>query len=430
MTKEANHPKKFNFTKSSVEALPAPDSGRVYYYDFGGSMSVKGLTVCVSSTSGRVFYSYRKVNGKPERIKIGNYTDLTVDAARKAATDINSSVGRGGNPNERKREGRAELTLGELFGEYLKRYAIPHGKKTIQDMQDNFARYLGEVADVEPKKHGKKRVKPNGAVNWQNQKLSAIKRIDVQKLHSNLGVHSGNATANRTLELLRAIINKGASWGMFKGDNPCEGITKFSLQSRDRFLHGDELARFFEAVADEPNESIRDYVLMSLLTGARKANVLAMRWEHVDLSRGTWFLPDTKNGTSQTIPLTTQAKAILEARSNNKAGDFVFAGDGVTGHMTSPKRAWAKILAKAQLKDLRLHDLRRTLGSWQAATGASLVVIGKTLNHKDISTTSIYSRLSLDPVRESMETAQAAMLAAGGITPKAEVLEFKKSNGK
>ena len=429
MSEEFSQSKKFNFTKATVEALPAPDTGRVYYYDFGGSMSVKGLTVCVSSTGGRVFYSYRKVAGKPERIKIGNYTDLTIDAARKVATDINSSVGRGDNPNDRKRAKREELTLGGLFDEYLKRYVVPHGKKTLQDMKDNFARYLGEVADVAPKKHGKKRVKSEGAVNWQNRKLSAITRIEVQKLHSDLGVHSGNATANRTLELLRAVLNKGASWGMFKGDNPCEGVTKFSLQSRDRFLHGDELARFFEAVAQEPNESIRDYVMMSLLTGARKANVLAMRWEHVDLNRGTWFLPDTKNGTSQKIPLTTQAKAILKERLKIKAGDFVFAGNGVTGHMTSPKRAWGKILAKAELKDLRLHDLRRTLGSWQAATGASLVVIGKTLNHKDISTTSIYSRLSLDPVRESMETAQSAMMAAGGILPKAEVLDFKKSNG-
>ncbi|MDP2247968.1 MAG: site-specific integrase, partial [Nitrosomonadales bacterium] len=376
----------------------------------------------------RVFYVYGRINGKPEDIKIGEYPTWTQYTARTKAREIIGGITRGDNPNARKREGRAELTLGSLFDEYLIRYAIPHGKKTIQDMKDNFARYLGEVPDVEPKKHGKKRGKPLGAANWQNRKLSAITRLDVQKLHSDLGVHSGNATANRTLELLRAIFNKGISWGMFKGGNPCEGVTKFSLQSRDRFLHGDELARFFESVADEPNESIRDYVLMSLLTGARKANILAMRWEHIDLSRGTWFLPDTKNGTSQTIPLTTQAKAILEARSKNKAGEFVFAGDGITGHMTSPKRAWAKILAKAELKDLRLHDLRRTLGSWQAATGASLVVIGKTLNHKDISTTSIYSRLSLDPVRESMETAQAAMMAAGGITPKAEVLKFKKSS--
>lgn len=417
--------KRFNFTKASIEALPLPVSGRVRYYD----IEIKGLCLYVYGSGKRVFYVYGRINGKPEDIKIGEYPTWTQYTARTKAKDIIGGITKGDNPNDRKRDARAELTLGVLFDEYLTRYAIPHGKKTVQDMRDNFKRYLGEVADVEPKKHGKKRVKPEGAVNWQNRKLSAITRLDVQKLHSDLGVHSGNATANRTLELLRAILNKGMTWGMFKGDNPCEGVTKFSLRSRERFLHGDELARFFEAVAEEPNSSIRDYVLMSLLTGARKANVLGMRWEHVDLNRGTWFLPDTKNDTSQTIPLTTQAKAILEARSKNKIGDFVFAGDGVTGHMTSPKRAWAKILAKAELKDLRLHDLRRTLGSWQAATGASLVVIGKTLNHKDISTTSIYSRLSLDPVRESMEAAQAAMMVAGGITPKAEVLEFKNSSG-
>lgn len=417
--------KRFNFTKASIEGLPLPDGVRVRYYD----TDTKGLCLYVYGSGKRVFYVYGRINGKPEDIRIGEYPTWTQYTARTKAKDIIGGITKGENPNERKREGRAELTLGEMFKEYLSRYAIPHGKKTIQDMKDNFARYLGDVTDIVPKKHGKKKVKPQGAVNWENRKLSAITRLDVQKLHSDLGSLTGNATANRTLELLRSVINKGASWGMFKGENPCEGIAKFSLRSRERFLHGDELAKFFEAVAEEPNESIRDYVLISLLTGARKANVLAMRWENVDLNRGTWFLPETKNGTSQTIPLTTQAKAILEERSKNKSGDFVFAGEGITGHLTSPKRAWAKILAKAELKDLRLHDLRRTLGSWQAATGASLVVIGKTLNHKDVSTTNIYSRLSLDPVRQSMEAAQAAMLVAGGVVPKAEILKFKKPNG-
>lgn len=416
--------KRFNFTKADIAALPLPVSGRVRYYD----TEIKGLCLYVYGSGKRVFYVYGRINGKPEDIKIGEYPTWTPTTARTKAKEVIGDATKGDNPNERKREARAELTLGELFEEYLNRHVIPKGKKTLQDMKDNFARYLGDLPDVEAKKHGKKRVKPEGAVNWQNKKTSTIKILDVQELHSDLGLHSGNATANRVLELLSAIIGQCIKIGLYRGGNPCAGVTKFSLRSRERFLHGDELARFFEAVADEPNGSIRDYVLLSLLTGARKANVLAMKWEHVDLNRGTWFLPDTKNDTSQTIPLTTQAKAILEERSKNKVGDFVFAGDGVTGHMTSPKRAWAKILAKAELKDLRLHDLRRTLGSWQAATGASLVVIGKTLNHKDISTTSIYSRLSLDPVREAMETAQKAMLSAGGITPKAEVLEFKKSN--
>ena len=76
---------------------------------------------------------------------------------------------------------------------------------------------------------------------------------------------------------------------------------------------------------------------------------------------------------------------------------------------------------KAVLRDLRIHDLRRTLGSWQAATGASLSVIGKSLGHKDMATTMVYARLDLDPVRQSMQKATAALYVAGGLAKPAEV---------
>lgn len=416
---------RFNFTKHSIDALPLPASGRARYYD----TETKGLCLYVYASGNRVFYFYGRVNGKPEDIKIGKYPDWTPTTARIKAKEIIGNAVKGLNPNEHKRTKRMELTLGEMFNEYLKLYAIPKKLKTIQDMKDNFDRYLGEVLDVAPKKHGVKRVKPTGSVNWSNKKLSDISSEKVQILFTDLTENCGNATANRTVELLSAIFNFAVKVKKFKGANPCKGLSKHESQQRDRFIQSDELSRFFEAVAGEPNESIRDYILLSLLTGARKANVLAMKWEHINMSRATWFLPDTKNGSSQTIPLTVAALEILQRRLISKASDFVFAGSGATGHLTTPKRAWGKILANAKLTDLTLHDLRRTLGSWQAATGTSLIVIGKTLNHKKIDTTAIYARLSLDPVRDSMETAQKAILAAGGITPRAEVLEFKKSNG-
>ncbi len=73
-----------------------------------------------------------------------------------------------------------------------------------------------------------------------------------------------------------------------------------------------------------------------------------------------------------------------------------------------------------------LHDLRRTLGSWQARTGASLAIIGKSLNHKSQQATAIYARLDLDPVRQSVNTATAAMLQAGGLKSSAEVVQLPK----
>ena len=99
----------------------------------------------------------------------------------------------------------------------------------------------------------------------------------------------------------------------------------------------------------------------------------------------------------------------------DKSEVFVFPGSGKTGHLVEPRKGWERLLAQAKIADLRLHDLRRTMGSWQAKTGASLVVIGKSLNHKSTQTTAIYARLDMDPVRASMNSAADAMLKAGGI---------------
>ena len=81
--------------------------------------------------------------------------------------------------------------------------------------------------------------------------------------------------------------------------------------------------------------------------------------------------------------------------------------------MAEPKVAWKKVLEAAGIENLRLHDLRRTLGSWQARQGASLQVIGKSLGHRSQAATAIYSRLHIDPIRESVQSATTAMLEAG-----------------
>lgn len=78
--------------------------------------------------------------------------------------------------------------------------------------------------------------------------------------------------------------------------------------------------------------------------------------------------------------------------------------------MQDPKKAWKRVLDRAGIKDLRLHDIRRTLGSYQAITGASLNIIGKSLGHKTVAATQIYARLNDDPVRDSMQTAVTKML--------------------
>ena len=105
---------------------------------------------------------------------------------------------------------------------------------------------------------------------------------------------------------------------------------------------------------------------------------------------------------------------------------YVFLGLNGIGHLQNMKRAWDRIREKAGLPDVRFHDLRRTVGSWVAGSGESLSLIGKVLNHRDVSTTAIYARLNLDPVRQALERNATKMLEAGessqapAIRPKAK----------
>ena len=153
-------------------------------------------------------------------------------------------------------------------------------------------------------------------------------------------------------------------------------------------------------------------------------NNVAPRILRINLKRGEWRIKETKNGTPQTVTLSPEAMDVLRNRKTSEPTTFVFPGDGNSGHLIEPKKGWKRILERAGIDDLRIHDLRRTLGSWQAKTGASLVTIGKSLNHKNQNTTAIYARLDLDPVRESVNTATSAMMAAAGLKNSAEVVKI------
>lgn len=377
-----------NFTKAAIEQMVAPEGGnRRYIYDAKES----GLLVQITESGRKTFQLYKKHMGKPIRVTIGTFPELTVEQARKKAREIKVSLTNGENPNDKLKQQRQEMTFADLFEIYLERHAKPR-KKTWREDETYFKRHLASF--------GKKR-------------LSTITKGDIAAIHSSIG-KDRPTHANRVLALVSSIIGRGIEYGLYESLNPCRGIKKFSEQARDRFLSGDELARFFQALEQEPNSTARDFFLVALLTGARRANVLSMRWSDLDLKGQTWRIAETKNGTPQNVPLVGPVLEILQDRRKATSSFFVFPGPGKTGHLVEPKKAWQRICQAAGIKGARIHDLRRTMGSWQAKTGASLPIIGKSLNHKSASTTSIYARLDLDPVRTAMETAAAAMLEAGG----------------
>jgi integrase len=389
---------RLNFTKAAIERMEAPESGRLYVHDEKES----GLLLQITPNGRRTFQLYRKFQGRPVRVTIGTYPEYTVEQARKKAREIKTDMGAGKNPNDTLRQMRDEMTFADLFREYMTRHAKVN-KRTWKEDQRQYDQYLAKLA---------------------NKRLSEITKRDIASTHSKIGRETKTA-ANRVLALVSSVFGKAISFGLWEKANPCIGINHFPEQSRDRFLSGDELRRFFEALAQEPNGTARDYFLASLFTGARRTNVLEMKWADIDFDAATWRIGRTKNGTPQTVALVEPVMEILRDRRERIDSLFVFPGAGRTGHLVEPKKAWMRICKAAGIEGVRIHDLRRTMGSWQAMTGASLPVIGKSLNHKNASTTQIYARLDLDPVRSSMEKAASAMMSAA--TAPAKVVKLRRA---
>lgn len=394
----------FNFTKAAIDGLPLPPAGkRMYYYD----KAVRGLAVCVTSTGRKSFYVYRRMgeDKQPQRVLIGQFPDVTIEQARKRAEKENAAIAEGHDPSAERAKKRAEWTFEELFNWYIDAHAKIRKRSWERD-QANYDNHLKEPLGALPN--------------------TRVTKALVRETHMAIRKKAGPYCANRMLALISVVFSKAIAHEYHPGPNPAAGIECFPEESRDRRLTAEEMPRLLAALEVEANETVRDFIYMLLFTGARRDNVLAMRWEEIDFTARTWRIPMTKNGKPQIVPLEEPELALLRRRKESTNGKpWVFPGrkDTKTGHLENPYEGWYRILERAEIEGLRLHDLRRSLGSWMVDTGASLPVIGQTLHHQSLQTTQVYARLSQDPVRQAKSKAIQAILASAKKEPDAEAEE-------
>jgi integrase len=280
--------------------------------------------------------------------------------------------------------------------------------RTVQEDEKTFRNYLAPLA---------------------GRKLSKLTKQDCQRLHYDLAAKTSGATANRALAVLSGALSVAQDWGYMSGDNPAKSVKRFKETARDRFIQSDEMPRFWQALLDEPNRDFADAFMIALLTGMRRSDVLAMRWEQISLERGEWRIPDPKNGEPLTVPLIGEVVGLLKERQPAEPGEWVFPGEGKTGHLAEPKAAWKRILERAGIENLRLHDLRRTLGSSMAAAGVNTITTARTMGHKTLSMALRYQQLGTDPRRAAIEAGAGAILANAGARETAEVIPLKQARG-
>ena len=398
-----------DFTMKKIEALPPAAGERDEYKD----TKEQGLYLRVTRNGVKTFSCVGRAKGgsKSERLTLGKFPQVKVEEARNRARELAGQLASGLSVAAAARDKKGEMTVGELWKLYYanikdRKNKSPESTKGTWDyyVEGTWAkRRLSEVSGVEVekwhlalpaaimRKRAEKAALIAARTDERRELISERQKVrrrgpdpkpkEERFRPAPTRIVTGEGSANQAVSLLRAMYSFAMKPNRryFVGQNPASGHKFFTVQERERFLQPREMEPFFLALAEEPNESMRDAILVAVFTGQRRANVLAMRWSEIDFDSAEWRLAGelTKNGKPHIAPLVPEIVAILERRKETRSSVFVFPSSVTkTGHIAEPRTAWRRIMKKTEITGLTFHDLRRTLGSWQARGGASLLMIG------------------------------------------------------
>lgn len=388
-------PKRVGLTARSIDALKPPERGRRILHD----KVVRGLAVSVQPSGARSFHWFRKAGEKAKWIHLGEWPSLSITDARSAAEELNTRLarwklnGKHGDPFAE----RSSPTLAQLIKDYLDTQMVftknPARARANREWQRD--KYLG---------------------TWKEKKIATITSEDIENLHARLTTENGAVLANRIVGYLKTLFHHAKRRKLFAGELPTAGVRMNRESSRDRYLTPDELRRLFDAM-DETLEWDRDavdFIALSLFCGSRKSDTIAMSWDQLDLENGVWRIPTPKNSKAYRVPLPKQAREIIERRREAfaKTSEWIFPASDPAKHKPHFRASWERIVERAKLTDVTLHDCRRTYGTLQASLpGSSLILIARSLGHENTSATQVYARAQLESVRTSVQGAADAITA-------------------
>lgn len=383
--------------------LESPAKGNKVYYD----SEHRGLGLRVTAAGARSFIlNYRTRSGHERRLTIGQWPAWTVAAARAEAAELRQRIDRGEDPLKAVEEERAAPTVADLCIRYEEEH-LP--KKRPSSQRDDKAMIRRHVLPA-----------------LKHHKVAEVAYSDVEGLHRKITKGGAPYQANRVLALLSKMFALSIRWG-WRADNPAKGVDRNQETRRTRYLSGQELGRLTAALAEHEDQQAANIIRLLLLTGARRGEVMAARWDQFELATGVWTKPGatTKQKTEHRVPLSAPARQLLaglQAAAGDGASEYVFPGRGGKGYRVELKDDWAALCNAAGIAGARMHDLRHTYASVLASAGLSLPVIGALLGHSQPATTARYSHLFDDPLRAATERVGAIVTGHG--KPSADVVNL------
>ena len=368
------------------------------YFLWDGDVTGFGLKI---SKGGRKSYvvKYRVGTGRKapsRRMTIGQHgSPWTVKQAREEAKRILGKVANGENPAEDRQNEKKQLTVSELCDDYIANGVRAKKPSTIATDKGRIERHIKpligkmRINDV-TRKHVKR---------LMNDIADGKTATDIKTGHRGRAiVKGGKGTASRTIGLLGGIFSYAVDQDLLD-INPVRGVKRFSDKSGERFLSQAELVTLGNVLVNAGDNPMAIAIVKLLVfTGARKGEIESLTWKMVDFEGGCLRLPDSKTG-EKTIHLNAGALQVLNEYKPMKVSNFVFPAVKSDGYYLGTPKVWKILRQRADLTDVRLHDLRHSFASIAVSAGASLPMIGALLGHKSTSTTQKYAHLQDDPLK-------------------------------
>jgi integrase len=402
-------------TKAVVDALEVPKTGQAFVWD----SELQGFAVRITPTGVKSWIVQMMVRGaQKRRMTIGQCSRVPLDQARVEARRLLAHADLGRDVAQERKEAKK---------------VKPEANPTMADFAE---RWLDEVVARRNRpgtvKLRRLLVKNHITPHIGTKRIADLTRKDIEDLHHEV-TKQYPVAANRAVSTLSAILATAMRWGLLSS-NPALNVDRNAEEGRERYLTPEEIKALATALDESPAQDSADVVRLLLLTGARVGEVLAMRWEQLNLEAGVWTKPaaTTKQNKTHRVPLSPPAVAVLTKRQQaakkkadlrderrskldrgpEKGNPWVFPGEGKDGHMTAIRCFWEAVCKRSGIKGARVHDLRHTFASLLVSSGESLPVVGALLGHTQAKTTSRYAHLLDDPLRAA--TARVAAIAERG----------------
>lgn len=323
---------------------------------------------------------------------------MSAERARQLAAAARSAANEGKSVASEKRDRRAALTVSELIDRYLEEGPADRPAKRASSWAADAANLRHHVAKLIPSKRACE-VTPSDIANIVSD-ITAGKTAVAKTTGRGATATGGAGAARRS----RAAISAMFTWAKERGlvtSNPVSSSARLSrAPTKERFLSQEEAQRFLSALEEMMIDGAlkRDHAAifrLLLLTGARRGEIIGLRWDEVDPGRRQLVLPPERTKTGghtgvHRIQLSDEALAVLTELQRGSSA-FVFPGVSGMAPTANVARSWERVKVRAALPGLRMHDLRHSFASFSLAAGASLFLVGRALGHTDTRTTDRYA---------------------------------------